>query len=158
MEVGLGAGRILLLMAGLVWIFRVAVGKRPTAGNADGMHASSIKRATESPSNLHLDRGGRNNSLRVNDSRSATISRGSAALPCWVTAPHASPAPAGIVVDAVVVKSCPSKKSKLRPAAALPSLDAGKQQASCNASAPAPPPPLPIAPYARIVVSRARPG
>lgn len=80
MEVGLGAGRILLLMAGLVWIFRVAVGKRPTAGNADGMHASSIKRATESPSHLHLDRGGRNNSLRVNDSRSATISRGSAPL------------------------------------------------------------------------------
>lgn len=80
MEVGLGAGRILLLMAGLVWIFRVAVGKRPTAGNADGMHASSIKRVTESPSHLHLDKGGRNNSLRVNDSRSATISRGSAPL------------------------------------------------------------------------------
>lgn len=120
------AGRILLLMAGLVWIFRVAVVKRPTAGNADGMHAPPSKRGTESSSRLRLDRGGRNNSLRVNDSRSATISRGIS--PLLVTAPHASAAPAGIVFDAVVVKSCPSKKSKLRPAAALPSL--GRREAA----------------------------
>lgn len=126
MEVGLVAGRILLLMEGLVWIFRVAVVKRPTAGNADGMHAPPSKRGTESSSRLRLDRGGRNNSLRVNDSRSATISRGIS--PLLVTAPHASAAPAGIVFDAVVVKSCPSKKSKLRPAAALPSL--GRREAA----------------------------
>lgn len=129
MEVGLVAGRILLLlMAGLVWIFRVAVVKRPTAGNADGMHASPSKRGTESSSRLRLDRRHRNNSLRVNDSWSAMISRGIA--PLLVTAPHASPARAGIVFDAaiVVVKSCPSKKSKLRPAAALPSL--GRREAA----------------------------